>query len=106
MPKYLVKGNYTTEGVAGLKKEGGTSRRDAVAKALSAVGGSIESFYYAFGDVDVYVVVELPDNAACAAFALEVNAAGGVTLETVVLLTPEELDAGRGKESGYRAPGA
>jgi len=105
MPKYLFMVNYTPEGVAGLKQEGGTSRREAVSKAFNAIGGSLESFYYAFGDVDAYVIGELPDNAACAAFALEVDAAGGATLETVVLLTPEELDAGRGKSSGYRPPG-
>ena len=105
MPKYLIQANYVGEGIKGLLKEGGTSRRAAVEKALSSVGGKLEGFYYAFGDTDAFVIVELPDNVTAAALSLIVNAPGTVTAKIVVLLTPEEIDAATKKTPNYRPPG-
>jgi uncharacterized protein with GYD domain len=106
MPKYLIEGSYTLEGVKGVQSAGGTSRRDAVAKLAESVGGRLESFYFAFGDRDVYSIVDLPDHESAAAVALTANAAGGVALRTVVLLTPEEVDAAANRSVEYRPPGA
>jgi uncharacterized protein with GYD domain len=106
MPKYLIEGSYTLEGVKGVQSAGGTSRRDAVAKLAESVGGQLESFYFAFGDRDVYAIVDLPDNESAAAVALTAIAAGGVALRTVVLLTPEEVDAAANRSVEYRPPGA
>jgi uncharacterized protein with GYD domain len=106
MPKYLIEGSYTLEGVKGVQSAGGTSRRDAVAKLAESVGGQLESFYFAFGDQDVYAIVDLPDNESAAAVALTAIAAGGVALRTVVLLTPEEVDAAANRSVEYRPPGA
>jgi uncharacterized protein with GYD domain len=105
MPKYLIEAKYVGDGIKGLIKEGGSSRRAAVEKAAQSVGGKVEFFYYAFGDVDVYVVVDLPDNASAAALALTVNASGGAAVKTVVLMTPEETDLAVKKSPTYRAPG-
>ncbi len=79
MPKYFVQANYVGEGVKGLLKEGGTGRRAAVEKLAASLGGSLEAFYYAFGETDAYVVVDLPDNASATATALTVAASGTVT---------------------------
>jgi uncharacterized protein with GYD domain len=106
MPKFLVEASYTAEGVKGVQSKGGSSRRDAVAHAAQGVGGQVESFYFAFGDSDVYVVVDLPDNESAAAFALAVNGTGAVTAKTVVLLTPEEVDAAAKRSIDYRPPGS
>jgi len=106
MPKYLIEASYTVEGVRGVKDAGGSSRRDAVAKVAESVGGQLESFYFAFGDHDVYTVVDLPDNESAATVALTVNAAGGATVRTVVLLTPEEVDAAAKRSADYRPPGS
>jgi uncharacterized protein with GYD domain len=106
MPKYLIEGSYTLEGVKGVQSAGGTARRDAVAKLAESAGGRLECFYFAFGDQDVYSIVELPDNESATAVALAANAAGGVALRTVVLLTPEEVDAAAGRSVDYRPPGA
>ena len=105
MPKYLIQANYVGEGIKGLLKEGGTSRHAAVEKALSSVGGKLEGFYYAFGDTDAFVLVELPDNATAAALSLIVNAPGTVAAKITVLLTPEEIDAATKKTPNYRPPG-
>lgn len=106
MPKYLIEASYTLEGVKGVQSAGGTSRRDAVAKLAESAGGRMESFHFAFGDADVYTVCELPDNESAAAVALAVNSAGGATVRTVVLLTPEEVDAAAKRSVDYRPPGS
>jgi len=105
MAKYLVEGRYTTEGSKGLVRDGGTGRRAAAAKAIEGVGGKLESFYYAFGDIDVYAVFDAPDHVSAAALALAVSQGGGVNLKTVVLMTPEEMDQAGKKAVDYRPPG-
>jgi len=106
MPKYLIEASYTREGVEGVRSAGGSSRRDAVKDAVSSLGGELESFYFAFGDHDAHVIVDLPDNRAAAAVALTVNAAGGAVAHTTVLLTPEEVDEAAQRSVDYRAPGS
>ena len=105
MAKYLFQSNYVGEGVKGLLKEGGSSRRAAVEKAVKSMGGKLETFYFAFGEVDAYVIVDLPDNAAAAALALTVSASGAAVAKTTVLMTPEELDNAAKRTPSYRPPG-
>jgi uncharacterized protein with GYD domain len=105
MPKYLVQASYTPQGVAGIRSDGGSSRRDAVAAMAEGLGGSVESFYFAFGDSDVVTIVDLPDNEAATAVALTVNASGAVSIKTTVLLTPEQVDDAAKRSVDYRPPG-
>jgi uncharacterized protein with GYD domain len=105
MPKYLFESHYTAEGAKGLLKEGGSARRAATLKAVESLGGKLESFYFAFGGVDVYMTVDLPDNVSAAAAALVASETGAVTTKTVVLLRPEDIDKAAKKTVAYRAPG-
>jgi uncharacterized protein with GYD domain len=105
MPKYLVQANYVGEGVKGLLKEGGTSRRAVVEKMIQSLGGTLDAFYYAFGETDLFVIADVPDNESMAAIALTVGATGTVTVKTTVLMTPEEIDAAGKKSPLYRALG-
>ena len=108
MPKYLIEASYTHEGVEGVRTKGGSSRRDAVAESAKSLGGQLEAFYFAFGEHDAIVLLDLPDNEAAAAVALSVDAAGGASIKTTVLLTPEEVDdaAKRSRDAvDYRPPG-
>ena len=106
MAKYLIQANYVGEGIKGLLKEGGSSRRKVVDELMASVGGKTESFYFAFGDTDAFVIVDAPDNVTAAAIALTVGASGAVNLKTTVLMTPEEVDQAIKKSPSYRAPGA
>src|SRR5688572_33091861 len=106
MPKFMFEASYTQEGAKGVQSAGGSSRRDAVEQVAKSVGGKLESFYFAFGESDAYVIVDLPDNETAAAVALGVNSAGGVEARTVVLLTPEEVDAAAKRSVDYRPPGS
>jgi uncharacterized protein with GYD domain len=105
MPKYLVEASYLSEGIKGLLKEGGSRRRAAVDELFKSLGGTLEAFYFAFGDQDVFIIGDLPDNAAAAALAIKVNAAGAAKCKMTVLLTPEEVDEAVKKTSVYRPPG-
>ncbi len=105
MPKYLFLASYTTEGLKGLLKEGGSSRRDTLAKLVEGLGGTLESFYYAFGETDVYAIGDAPDNETAAALSMAINAAGAATVRTVVLMTPEETDKAVKMTVPYRPPG-
>jgi uncharacterized protein with GYD domain len=88
-----------------LLKEGGSSRRTAIEKLFESVGGTVETIYYAFGDTDVFIIADLPDNVTAAALSLIVNAAGAATAKVTVLLTVEEIDAATKKTPTYRPPG-
>jgi uncharacterized protein with GYD domain len=105
MPKYMIHASYTADGAKGLLKDGGSKRRDAAAAALKSAGAKLESFYYAFGDSDVYAVVDAPDHATMVAASVAINASGAVALKTTVLMTPEEIDQAVKKSVSYTAPG-
>ena|SRR4030042_1785 len=105
MPKYLTQFSYTVDGVKGLLKEGGTSRRAATEKLINSLGGTMEAYYFAFGETDGFVIADLPDNASMSAIALTVGASGAVTVKTTVLITPEQVDEAMKKTPSYRPPG-
>jgi uncharacterized protein with GYD domain len=105
MPKFLIKASYTTEGTRGLLKEGGSGRRAAIQKLMESVGGQLDALYFAWGEHDVYVIVDMPDAASAMAASLSVNSSGGATVTTVPLITPEEMDAATKKTAAYRSPG-
>lgn len=106
MPKYLISANYTKTGMEGVRSAGAKSRIDAVATMVEAMGGALESFYFAFGDTDVFVTVELPDDEAAAAAAVTINSSGAVSCRTTKLLTVEQIDEALRRTVDYRPPGS
>ena len=106
MPKYLFQASITVEGLKGLLKEGASSRVEAVGKMMkSLAGGTLEAYYFAFGDTDVFVIADLSDNESAAAASLIANAAGTSKVKTTALMTPEEVDQATKKSVDYRPPG-
>ena len=105
MGKYLFQGSYTAEGTSGLLRDGGTKRRAAVEQLAKDMGGRLESFYFAFGETDTFVIVDLPDNVSSSAISLAINARGAVQVKTTALVTPEEMDQATKKSVDYRPPG-
>jgi uncharacterized protein with GYD domain len=107
MAKFLFKVRYTGEGLEGVMKAGGSERRGVADDLAKKLGGSVESFHFAFGDDDAYVIADLPDNKAAATLAMTVSASGRVSLSTVALLTVDEVDAiAAGRKLEYAPPGA
>ena len=106
MAKFLFQASYSVEGLQGLLKDGGSSRRESAEMVLASVGGSLEAFYYAFGDNDLYIIADLPDNAAATAASLVVGASGAGSIKTTVLMTPETVDEAVGRTVNYQPPGS
>lgn len=106
MPKFLIRASYTAEGAKGLMRDGGSKRRTVVEKIVGGLGGKLESFYFAFGEDDVFIIADLPDAGAAAAISLTVGSSGSVRCTTTPLITPEEMDAAAKKTVNYTAPGA
>ena len=105
MPKYMVTGSYTVDGLKGVLKEGGTGRRKAVEDAVKALGGHLDAFYFAFGDGDVIGIADVPDNVTAATLSMGIAATGTVRTRTTVLLTAEEVDQAAKKVMKFRAAG-
>jgi uncharacterized protein with GYD domain len=107
MAKYLLKVRYSADGISGVMKDGGSARRSAAEELAKSVGGSLESFYYAFGDDDAYGICDLPDNKAAATVAMTVTATGKISISTVPLITVDEMDAiAAGNKLSYTPPGS
>lgn len=106
MAKFLWHGSYSERGAKALVEEGGTKRRAAVEQAVAAMGGTLETMYFAFGDDDFYAMVDMPDNVSGAAVSLAAAQAGALRLRTVVLLTAEDLDEAARRAHEYKGPGA
>lgn len=105
MGKYMITGSYTAEGAQGLLQDGGTGRKQAVEELLASVGGSLDAIYFMFGDDDVMLICDAPDDESVASAAITAAASGMVAARTTVLLTPEQLDAASQKSPSYRPPG-
>ena len=101
----MFTGSFAAQGARGVLAEGGSSRRAEVEKMFASVGGTLESYYFAFRSDDFFIIGDLPDNAAAAAAAMTTSASGAVHARTVALLTPEEVDRAAKLSPSYRAPG-
>jgi len=105
MGTYLFQAIYTPEGAKGLTRDGGSKRRASVDSAIKGLGGKLECFYYAFGDVDAIVIAELPDHESATALALAINQSGGASVKTTVLMTVNDVDKAAKKAVKYTPPG-
>ena len=105
MPKYLIAASYSAEGLRGLQRDKASGRRTAVTAAVEGVGGKVEALYYALGEDDAYVIVDLPDNVSAAALGIAISGAGLARTRTTALMTVEEVDRALEKSVSYRAPG-
>ena len=106
MPKFLVKVCYSAEGTRGLLRDGGRNRRQAVTWMVEGLGGDVEAFYYAMGEDDLYIILNLPSAADMTAVSMAVTASGGARFNTITLLTPDEVDEASEKAVNYRPPGS
>ena len=104
MPKYLVQGSYTDQGLKGLLKEGGSKRRVMVEKLAEEMGGKLEVFYYAFGSDDFVIILDLPGNIEMAATSIVAQASGMVKSRVTVLMAPEDVDQAVKRKVDFRPP--
>jgi len=106
MAKYMIRGTYSAEGIQGVMDKGGSARVEAIEKMVSGMGGSMEAFYFGFGADDVYVIIEAPSHEVMIATAGAVKSTGVLRdYETIVLLTPQQVDDAANLEVDYTPPG-
>ncbi len=107
MPKFLFEITYTDEGLLGLAADGAAKRQRDVKAAFKSLGGKVESFHFCFGDADVILVADLPDNVTAAAVSMMASSTGLAVGKTTPLLTIEEIDQAIQKmaDAKYRPPG-
>ncbi len=105
MPKFLIKGSYSAEGLKGLQKDKASGREKSIAAACKALGGKLDALYYALGDDDVFAVVDMPSHVHMSSLCVAVGASGMVSTRTVPLLTVAEMDKALGEGTKYRPPG-
>lgn len=107
MAKYMIGANYSSDGMKGVLADGGTSRKAAVEALAASVGGTVEAVYFSFGQQDITIICDAPDEATIATIGMTVVATGATaSYRSIRLLTAEEVDAAAKKSPGYRAPGA
>jgi uncharacterized protein with GYD domain len=106
MPRYLFTARYSPEAAKTIMATGGTARATNIDTMVTGLGGRMESFHFAFGDEDAFVIVDLPDAQSAAAVALTISGTGVAQVRTTVLLTPEEVDAAAQLRPDYRPPRA
>jgi uncharacterized protein with GYD domain len=104
MPKYLVQGYYTDQGLKGLLDEGGTKRRMAVEKLAKEMGGKLEVFYFAFGSDDFFIILDLPGNIDMAATSIVAQASGMVKSRVTILMAPEDVDQAVKRKVDFHPP--
>ena len=106
MAHYLVQVAYSETAAKALVAKP-QPREDVVKKTIESLGGKLHSFYFAFGEYDVVLIVELSDNKAAASLALAVGATGSVSkyVTTVLMAPAEAVEAMKGaKKVSYTAP--
>jgi uncharacterized protein with GYD domain len=106
MPKFLVQVSYTADGTKGLLKSGGSARRKAVEDLLAPLGGSLEAFYFTFGDDDAICIIDVPSNDVALAIAMTVRASGMVCSKMDLLIPLDEVDRAAKHAVRFRPPGS
>lgn len=104
MSKYMFQVSYTQAGFQSTLQEGGTERKEAVETSIKSLNGWMEAFYFSFGETDMIVIAELPDNISAAAFSLIASAAGSTMIRTTILITPAEIDLAATKAANKVGP--
>lgn len=105
MSKYLGMAKFTPEGLKAIR-QGGAASRISMGEALAAsLGGTQECYYLAFGGVDAYAILDLPDDEAAASLSLAINEAGFSQVSLVKLLTVDQIDEAFKRSPAYVPPG-
>ncbi len=107
MAHYLLEVGYTSAAWKTLLKKP-QDRTKAIRPVIEKLGGSLTGAWFAFGEHDLVIIVEMPDNVSAAAFSLAAAAGGAVRgIKTTPLLSIAEGLAAmkRATQTGYRPPG-
>lgn len=100
MPQYLYQISYTAESLAAQIQNPQDRIETAARPLLDAVGGKLLGGGFSFGEYDVTILIEAPDDETAAAVSVAVAAGGAITSsKTTKLLSGEQWVAALRKAS-------
>jgi uncharacterized protein with GYD domain len=105
MAKFLIQAQYTADGLKRLMKDKATGRLLELKRAVASVGGNLDAMYWALGEDDAILIVDLPDAESAAAAGIAASASGHARTKTTRLLTADEVDTALEKIVRYRNQG-
>jgi uncharacterized protein with GYD domain len=106
MPKFMIAGSLSAEGIKGLQKDTAAGREAAITTACASLGGKLEAIYFALGQDDFLLVVDLPSQIQVTALTVRSGASGMFSaVRTVPLMTVAEMDQALAETANYRPPG-
>lgn len=95
MPTYVVLGNFTEQGIRGIKEM--RTRRQATREMIEKAGGKIKEGLLTMGRYDLILLVEAPNDSTMSTILFSLGARGNLRTETLRGLTPDEADAAMAK---------
>ena len=108
MARYLVQLSYTSEAMARLVRNP-QDRGASLQELIARLGGKVESFDFCFGEYQVTIIVEFPDNETMEAITMAAYASGALKdVKITVLISMEDAVRAmrRAQASGYEPPRA
>jgi len=108
MSTYLVQCSYTSEALKALIAAP-QDRTAVVTKAIKGFGGKLVGSWLSFGDYDVTLIMEMPDNVSAVAMAMTAAAGGSLkSVKTTPLMSTEDATVALKKAgtSSYKPVGA
>ena len=108
MALYMFKASYTSQAIKTMV-ENPQDRSGMISKACEAFGGNMIGMYMAFGDDDVIVIAEVPNDVSAAAISAQVASGGACSsVTTTQLLSMSDwvsaCEKAKSVSSGYTAP--
>jgi uncharacterized protein with GYD domain len=91
MATYITVGNFTDQGIRGVRDT--TKRAAAVREAAKKSDVTVKEIYWTMGQFDVIAIFDAPDDASMSAVALAMGAAGNVRGQTLRAYSREEMDS-------------
>ena len=88
LSQYILLINWTQQGISKIKES--SERYNSFKASVEKAGGKVIGGYYTFGEYDVIIIIEAPDDEVVMSLMLKVGSAGNVRTKTLKAFTAEE----------------
>ena len=88
MSHYILLINWTDQGISKVKES--YDRYSSFRKSIEKAGGKLVGGYYTFGEYDLVLIIEAPNDEAVMSLMLKVGSYGNVRTKTLKAFTAEE----------------